>query len=185
VAVVAEDAHARVVLGGVAASAPRLATDSGNCRSAWPGPWRSPGQQAEFAATAQAQGGSLAQAHALCAVPRGPATPSRATLGRLARDAGRAAGPVAADAICSGRKPIRLTLEQDRLGWPGGRRADNRDGASWAQEPAPRAAAAQVTSDGGPGWRRSTATGAGLACRRSGTRATTHRARRAVRPVRQ
>jgi hypothetical protein len=167
-----------------------------------------PDKQAEFAATAQAQGVSLAQAHALLAVLLGPATPSRAALGRLARDAGRAAGPilevldehsrgrarqVAADEIFSGRKPILMTLEQDSLCWLGGRLADNRDGDSWAQELAPLTAAEQVTSDGGQGLR------AGLAQvnrqrRRAGLPAVAnqrdhfhalHRARRAVRTARQ
>jgi hypothetical protein len=168
----------------------------------------SPDKQAEFAATAQAQGVSLAQAHALLAVLLGPATPSRATLGRLAHDAARRAGPVlevldahsrgrarqvAADEIFSGRKPVLMTLEQDSLCWLGGRLADNRDGANWAQELAPLAAAEQVTADGGQGLR------AGLARvnrqrRRAGLPAVAdqrdhfhalHRARRAVRTARQ
>jgi hypothetical protein len=127
-----------------------------------------PDRQAEFAATAQAQGVSLAQAHALLAVLLGPATPSRAALGRLARDAGRQAGPIlevldessrgrarqiAADEIFSGRRPILMTLEQDSLCWLGGRLADNRDGDTWARELGPLTAAEQVTADAALGIR--------------------------------
>lgn len=127
-----------------------------------------PDRQAEFAATAQAQGVSLGQARALLAVLLGPATPSLATLGRLAQDAGRQAGAVlevldacsrgrarqvAADEIFSGRKPILMTLEQDSLCWLGGRLADRRDGDAWAPELAALPAAEQVTSDGGVGLR--------------------------------
>src|ERR1700693_2194795 len=53
-----------------------------------------PDRQAEFAATAQAVGVSLSQAHALLAVLLGAATPSVATLGRLSQQAARRAGAV-------------------------------------------------------------------------------------------
>ena len=121
-----------------------------------------PDKQAEFAATAQAQGVSLEQAHTLLAVLLGPATPSRAALGRLAQQAGRRASAVlevlddyscrrarqiAADELFSGRRPILMTLEQGSLCWLGGRLADNRDGDSWAREFRPLTAAEQVTSD--------------------------------------
>ena len=124
---------------------------------------------AEFAATAQALGVSLSAAHTLLAIWLGPATPSIATLGRLARDAGRRAGArlvvldvcscaratqIAADEIFSGRKPILMTVEQDSLCWLGGRMADNRDGATWAEEFRRLPAAAQVTADGGIGIRK-------------------------------
>jgi hypothetical protein len=128
-----------------------------------------PDKQAEFAATAQALGVSLSQAHALLAVLLGPAAPSVATLGRLAQDASHHAGAVlevldaasrararqiAADEIFSGRRPILMTLEQHSLCWLGGRLADNRDGDTWAKELAPLTAAEQVTADGGQGMRR-------------------------------
>src|SRR5919109_2939057 len=49
-------------------------------------------RQAEFAATAQALGVSLAAAYALLRVVLGSRAPSRAVLGRLSRAAGRRAG---------------------------------------------------------------------------------------------
>lgn len=126
-------------------------------------------KQAEFAATAQALGVSLSAAHALLAIWLGPATLSTATLGRLARAAGRRASAllavldtsscaratqVAADEIFIGRTPILMTIEQDSLCWLGGRLADNRDGVTWAEEFRRLPVAEQVTADGGPGMRK-------------------------------
>jgi hypothetical protein len=126
-------------------------------------------RQAEFAATAQALGVSLAAAHALLRVVLRQDTPSRATLGRMARAAAdRAAAAVAvldefsrprarqvaADEIFAGRKPILMTVEQDSLCWLGARQADRRDGAEWAREFRQLPAAEQVTRDGGQGLRK-------------------------------
>jgi hypothetical protein len=129
-------------------------------------------RQAEFAATAQALGVSLAAAHALLVVVLGKAAPSRAALGRLTRASGQRAGAVlavldrhsrgrarqiAADELFSGRRPILMTIEQDSLCWLGGRLADNRDGQTWAEEFRPLTAATQVTADGGVGLRKGVA----------------------------
>ena len=129
-------------------------------------------RQAEFAATAQAQGVSLSAAHALLAVLLRDATPSRGTLGRRAQGAARRASAalavldefsrprarqVAADEIFAGRRPILMTVEQDSLCWLGARRAECRDGAEWAREFARLPALEQVTRDGGRGLRKGVA----------------------------
>jgi hypothetical protein len=126
-------------------------------------------RQAAFAATAQAVGVSLSQAHALLTVFLGAATPSVATLGRLSQDAGRRASAVlsvldtpsrararqiAADEIFSGRQPILMTVEQDSLCWLGGRLSATRDGDAWAEEFRALPAAEQVTADGAVGLRK-------------------------------
>jgi len=126
-------------------------------------------QQAEFVATAQALGVSFSATHRLLRVVLGAATPSRAALGRCARAAGRRAGAalrvldefsggraqqIAADEIFAGAKPVLMTLDQDSLCWLGGRLADSRDGAQWAQEFRRLPAAVQVTSDRGLGLRK-------------------------------
>jgi hypothetical protein len=126
-------------------------------------------RQAEFAATAQAQGVSLSAAHALLAVLLRDRTPSRATLGRRAQQAARRAGAtlavldafsrprarqVAADEIFAGRRPVLMTVEQDSLCWLGARRAEHRDGAEWAREFEQLPALEQVTRDGGQGLRK-------------------------------
>ena len=128
-----------------------------------------PDRQAAFAATAQAVGVSLSQAHALLAVFLGTATPSVATLGRLSQDAGRRASAVlavldahsrararqvAADEIFSGQRPILMTLEQDSLCWLGGRLGATRDADAWAEEFRALPAAEQVTADGAVGLRK-------------------------------
>jgi len=128
-----------------------------------------PDRQATFAATAQAVGVSLSQAHALLAIFLGAATPAVATLGRLSQDAGRRAGAVlavldapsrararqvAADEIFSGRRPILMTLEQDSLCWLGGRLSASRDADAWAQEFRALPAVEQVTADGAVGLRK-------------------------------
>jgi hypothetical protein len=129
-------------------------------------------KQAEFAATAQALGVSLTAAQALLGVLLGAAAPSRAQLGRHSRAAGRRAGAllailddysrrrarqVAADEIFSGRKPILMMVEQHSLCWLGGRRADNRDGQTWAAQLRTLTAAEQITADGGKGLRKGVA----------------------------
>jgi hypothetical protein len=129
-------------------------------------------KQAEFAATGQACGVSLAALHVLLAVILGAAAPSRAELGRSSRAAGRRAGAllavldrhsrgrarqVAADEIFRGQRPILMTIEQDSLCWLGGRLADNRDGETWAEEFRGLTVAEQVTADGGRGLRRGVA----------------------------
>jgi len=129
-------------------------------------------KQAEFAATGQARGVSLAAIRVLLAVILGAATPSRAELGRFSRAAGRRAGAllavldrhsggrarqVAADEIFSGRRPILMTIEQESLCWLGGRLADKYDGETWAQEFRRLTVAEQVTADGGVGLRKGVA----------------------------
>jgi hypothetical protein len=129
-------------------------------------------KQAEFAATGQARGVSLAVIHVLLGVLLGAAAPSRAALGRLSRAAGRRAGvllavldrhsrsrarQVAADEIFSGRRPILMTIEQESLCWLGGRLSDNRNGETWAEEFRGLTVAEQVTADGGKGLRKGVA----------------------------
>lgn len=126
-------------------------------------------KQAEFAATAQAQGVSLSAARVLLAVLLRGATPSIASLGRLSYAAGRQASAVlavldefscgrasqiAADEIFTGRKPILITLEQNSMCWMGGRLAESRDSVVWAGEFRQLPAAEQVTSDGAVGIRK-------------------------------
>lgn len=126
-------------------------------------------RQAQFAATAQAQGVSLSATHALLAVVLGAKTPSRATLGRLAQAAAQRASAVltvldafsrgrarhiAADEIYAGRRPVLMTVEQDSLCWLGGRLASHCGGAEWAEELAPLPHATQVSRDGGEGLRK-------------------------------
>jgi len=126
-------------------------------------------RQAEFAATAQALGVSLTAAHALLRVVLRQDTPSRATLGRLARTAARRAAAtvavldafsrprarqVAADEIFAGHRPVLMTVEQDSLCWLGARPADRCDGAEWARKFAQLPAVEQVTRDGGQGLRK-------------------------------
>ena len=125
-----------------------------------------PDKLAEFAATAQATGVSLSAAHALLAVALGRATPSLASLGRLAHRAGQAARAtlavldgfarrrakqVAADEIFVGRKPVLMTVEQHSLCWLSGRPAADRGGREWAQEFAQLPELEQLTRDGGVG----------------------------------
>jgi hypothetical protein len=129
-------------------------------------------KQAEFAATGQARGVSLAVVRVLLGVILGTATPSQAKLGRFSRAAGRRAGAlltvldrhsggrarqVAADEIFSGRRPILMTIEPASLCWLGGRLADNRNGKTWAEEFRGLTVAEQVTADGGQGLRKGVA----------------------------
>lgn len=125
-----------------------------------------PDRQAEFASLAQAEGVSLPVARRLLHVLLGEATPSVATLGRWTQHAARRAGALlvvfdevarprvrqaAADEIFVGRKPILMTVEPDSLCWVGGRLAEHRDGAAWAQEFGQLPALEQVLRDGGTG----------------------------------
>ena len=126
-------------------------------------------KQAEFAATGQARGVSLAVIQVLLAVIMGPAAPSRAELGRLSHAAAERASDllavldryakcrarqVAADEIFSGRRPILMTVEPASLCWLGGRLAYNRSGETWAEEFRGLMVAEQVTADGGQGLRK-------------------------------
>ena len=126
-------------------------------------------KQAEFAATGQARGVSLAVLHLLLAVILGAAAPSRAELGRFSRAAGKRAGAlltvldahscsrarqVAADEVFSGRQPILMTIEPESLCWLGGRLADNYSGETWASEFRALTVAEQITTDGGSGLRK-------------------------------
>jgi hypothetical protein len=123
-------------------------------------------KQAEFVATAQAQGVSLSASRALLAVLLGKAAPSVARLGRLSHKAGcqatqvlavldayarPRARQVAADELFAGTKPVLMTVEQHSLCWLGGRLAESRDGDEWAKEFAQLPQAEQVTRDGGQG----------------------------------
>jgi hypothetical protein len=106
-------------------------------------------QQAEFAATAQAEGVSLPTVRRLLQVLLGPATPSVATLGRFTQQAAQRAGELLtvldplsrgqtrqalADELFVGRAPVLMVVEPESLCWVSGRLAPCRDGAQWAQE---------------------------------------------------
>jgi hypothetical protein len=127
---------------------------------------------ARFAATAQAEGVSLPVARRLLQPVLGPQAPSVAQLGRWAHAAARhaaallpvldeAARPraeqVAADEIFFGRRPCLMVVEQHSLCWLTGRLADNRDGATWAEEFGRLPNLRQVTRDGGVGLARGVA----------------------------
>jgi hypothetical protein len=119
-----------------------------------------------FAATAQAEGVSLPVARRLLLPLLKQRTPSVPQLGRWAQSAaGKAAAllsvldavarpkaeQVAADEIFFGRRPCRMMVEQHRLCWLTGRLADNRNGATWAEEFRRLPNLKQVTRDGGTG----------------------------------
>lgn len=123
-------------------------------------------QLARFAATAQAEGVSLPVARRLLLPLLKHDTPSVAQLGRWSHAAaGKAeallvvldevARPqveqVAADEIFFGRRPCLMVVEQHSLCWLTGRLADNRDGATWAEEFRHLPNLKQVTRDGGSG----------------------------------
>lgn len=125
-----------------------------------------PERQAEFAATAQAEGVSLPVARRLLRVLLGARTPSVAKLGRLTKAAAQRAQAllpvldehtqrrvrqaVAAE-IFVRRQPILMVVEPDSLCWVSGRRVARRDGVTWAEEFARLPALEQVTKDGGSG----------------------------------
>lgn len=123
-------------------------------------------RQAEFAATAQAEGVSLPAAHRLLRVLLRQRTPSVAKLGRWSKAAAQRAAallPVldehtqprvrqaVADEIFVRRQPILMVVEPDSLCWVSGRRVAQRDGVTWAEEFASLPALEQVTKDGGSG----------------------------------
>ena len=108
-----------------------------------------PDRQAEFAATAQAEGVSLPVTRRLLSVLLPTQTPSVASLGRLTRQAGLRAGPllevfdeharsmahhVAADEIFFGQKPVLMVVEPQSQCWLSGRLSPSRDGEQWANE---------------------------------------------------
>lgn len=123
-------------------------------------------QLARFAATAQAEGVSLPVARRLLLPLLGQDTPSVTQLGRWSHAAaGKAEAllsvldettrpqveQVAADEIFFGRQPCLMVVEQHSLCWLSGRLADNRDGATWAEEFRRLPNLKQVTRDGGSG----------------------------------
>lgn len=106
-------------------------------------------KQAEFAATAQAEGVSLPTTRRLLGVLLGENTPSVAKLGRFTHQAGLCAGPLlevldeyarprtcqaAADEIFFGQEPALMVVEPESLCWLSGRLSGRRDGEQWAQE---------------------------------------------------
>lgn len=123
-------------------------------------------QLACFAATAQAEGVSLPVARRLLRPFRPQRLPSVAQLGRWAQQAAHQAAallPVldavarpqveqaAADEIFFGRRPCLMLIEQHSLCWLTGRLADNRAGATWADEFRRLPNVRQLTRDGGTG----------------------------------
>lgn len=125
-------------------------------------------KQAEFAATAQAEGVSLPTARRLLAVLLGEEAPSVAKLGRFTHQAGLRAGPLlevfdeyarpricqaAADEIFFGRKPVLVVVEPESLCWLSGRLSDRRDGEQWAKEFRQLPALEHLIRDGAKGIR--------------------------------
>jgi hypothetical protein len=123
-------------------------------------------KQAEFAATAQAEGVSLPLTRRLLVVCLGRHAPSVAQCGRWAKAAGQRSGALlaaldefsrprvhqaVADEIFVRRRPILMVAEPHSLCWVSGRLAEHRDGATWAEEFAKLPALEQVTKDGGQG----------------------------------
>jgi hypothetical protein len=123
-------------------------------------------RQAEFAATAQAEGVSLPATRRLLQVFLGARTPSVAKLGRWTQASGQRCGALlevldefsrprvhqaAADEIFVRRRPILMVVEPNSLCWVSGRRVEHRDGATWAEEFGRLPALEQVTKDGGTG----------------------------------
>jgi hypothetical protein len=122
-------------------------------------------RQACFAATAQAEGVSLAVTRRLLAVFLGSAAPSVARLGRWTHAAGRAATArlevldeaarprveqAAGDEIFFGGKACLMAVEQQSLCWLTGRLlAGRRDGEQWAAELRAWPALVQFTRDAG------------------------------------
>jgi hypothetical protein len=123
-------------------------------------------KQAQFAATAQAEGVSLPVARTLLAVFLGERTPSVAGLGRQSRQAALQAGPLlkvfdeharprarqaAADEIFFGQKPVLMTVEPESQCWLGGRFSPSRDGEQWARELEQLPALEHLVRDGAKG----------------------------------
>jgi hypothetical protein len=122
--------------------------------------------QAEFAATAQAEGVSLPVARRLLAVLLRDKTPSVATLGRQSRQAGLRAGSLlevfdeharprahqgAADEIFFGQRPVLMVVEPESQCWLSGRLSPSRDGEQWAKEFGQLPALEHLARDGGKG----------------------------------
>jgi hypothetical protein len=125
-----------------------------------------PDKQAEFAATAQAEGVSLPLARRLLVVCLGQHAPSVAQCGRWSKAAGQRSGALlaaldeltrprvrqaVADEIFVRRRPILMVAEPHSLCWVSGRLVAHRDGVTWAEELAQLPALEQVTKDGGTG----------------------------------
>jgi ABC-type amino acid transport substrate-binding protein len=125
-----------------------------------------------FAATAQAEGVSLPVARRLLLPLLQRRTPSVPQLGRWAQAAARKADALlsaldavarprveqaAADEIFFGRRPCLMVVEQHSLCWLTGRLADDRGGATWAEELRRLPNLRQVTRDGGTGLARGVA----------------------------
>jgi len=123
-------------------------------------------RQAEFVATAQAEGVSLPLARRLLVVCLGQRAPSVAQCGRWAKAAGQRSGALlaaldeftrprvrqaVADEIFVRRRPILMVAEPYSLCWVSGRPAARRDGATWAEEFDKLPSLEQVTKDGGHG----------------------------------
>lgn len=123
-----------------------------------------------FTSTATAMGLSLTQVAVLLAIllPAGRA-PSRATLGRWAREAARQAGrllevldrachalvlTLCLDEIFLRRRPVLMGVEPGSLAWVIGQRAADRTGATWCAALLPWARATYAAVDGGSGLRR-------------------------------
>jgi hypothetical protein len=134
---------------------------------------------AHFASLAQAEGVSLPVARRLLAPlvakplahepQRRLRLPSVARLGRLSRAAAVRSAPLlevldglsqdrvrqgAGDEIFFGKKPCLMVVEQHSLCWVTGRLAEQRDGATWAQEFRQLPHLEQLTRDGGTGLRK-------------------------------
>jgi hypothetical protein len=138
-----------------------------------------PDTLAHFASGAQAEGVSLPVARRLLGPllaqslapepQRRPRLPSVARLGRLARAAAVRSAPLlevldgcsrdrvrqgTGEEIFFGKRPCRMVVEQHSLCWVTGRLAEQRDGATWAQEFRPLPHREQLTRDGGTGLRK-------------------------------
>jgi hypothetical protein len=123
-------------------------------------------QQAEFAATAQAEGVSLPVARTLLAVFLRASTPSVAGRGRQSRQAALRAGPLlkvldeqtrararqgSADEIFFGQQPVLLVVEPQSPCWLNGRLSASRDAEPWAKELEQLPALEHLVRDGAKG----------------------------------
>lgn len=133
-----------------------------------------PDLQAQFAATAQAEGVSLPVARRLLAVFGGDEnTPSVAQLGRFSRSAALRAAALlcvfdeqarpqvrqaAADEIFFGQKPVLMVVEPESQCWLSGRLSPSRDASQWAKELQPLTNLEHLVRDGALGIRNGLAT---------------------------